>query len=197
VPAYRSPSCRRKVGRKSSGKAHEKTDDGRSLWPGTSRRPGRSVEPSYDKREDEQQDNPLADKERIPRLLEKSTGLLSGLVSGAQRHHVDYDAPDIPHDASGQGAQEDPASVDVGHKLPRMKQNVLGRQSLSGFLVIDGVEGGRTLLDFVAAAIGADDLSLFVFREGQGFREGFRTRVAEEFVCGHTPRLDAENSTPN
>jgi hypothetical protein len=50
----------------------------------------------------------------------------------------------------------------------------------------NGPNEGPALLDFLAAAIRTEDLSLFVIDEGQDFGEVFLTIVAEEIVVGHT-----------
>jgi hypothetical protein len=65
--------------------------------------------------------------------------------------------------------------------------------ALSGALLRrDDGKGGPTLLDFLAAAVRADDLSLFVVDEGQDLREELFAIVAEKFVMGHTDLLGKE-----
>jgi hypothetical protein len=53
----------------------------------------------------------------------------------------------------------------------------------------DDGKGGPALLDFLAAAVRADDLSVFVVDEGQDSGEEFFAIVAEKFVMGHTDLL--------
>ena len=50
----------------------------------------------------------------------------------------------------------------------------------------DDGKGGPALLDLLAAAVRAEDFSLFVVDEGQDLREEFLAIVAEKFVMGHT-----------
>jgi hypothetical protein len=65
--------------------------------------------------------------------------------------------------------------------------------ALSGALLRrDDGKGGPTLLDILAPAVRADDLSLFVVDEGQDLREELFAIVAEKFVMGHTDLLGKE-----
>jgi hypothetical protein len=58
---------------------------------------------------------------------------------------------------------------------------------LSGALLRrNGVESGPALLDFLAAAVRAEDFPFFVVDKGQDLGEEFLAIVAEEFVAGHT-----------
>jgi hypothetical protein len=69
-----------------------------------------------------------------------------------------------------------------------MHRNLSG--SGSGTLLRrDDGKGGPALLDLLAAAVRAEDFSLFVVDEGQDLREGFLAIVAEEFVMWHTNLL--------
>src|SRR6266852_8833491 len=66
---------------------------------------------------------------------------------------------------------------------------------LSGALLRrNGVESGPALLDFLAAAVRAEDFPFFVVDKGQDLGEEFLAIVAEEFVAGHTqpPRRRSE-----
>jgi len=66
---------------------------------------------------------------------------------------------------------------------------------LSGALLRrNGVESGPALLDFLAAAVRAEDFSFFVVDKRQDLGEEFLAIVAEEFVAGHTqpPRRRSE-----
>src|SRR5216684_2266843 len=61
---------------------------------------------------------------------------------------------------------------------------------LSGALLRrNGVESGPALLDFLAAAVRAEDFPFFVVDEEQDLGEEFLAIVAEEFVMGHTSLL--------
>ena len=61
---------------------------------------------------------------------------------------------------------------------------------LSGALLRrHGVESGRALLDFLAAAVRAEDLPFFVVDEEQDLGEEFLAIGAKEFVTGHTSLL--------
>jgi len=50
----------------------------------------------------------------------------------------------------------------------------------------DGGEGGPALLHFLATAVRAQNLTLFVVDEREDLGEQFFAIVAEEFVVGHT-----------
>ncbi len=66
---------------------------------------------------------------------------------------------------------------------------------LSGALLRrNGVEGGPALLDFLAAAMRAEDFPFFAVDKGQDLGEEFLAIVAKEFVACHTqpPRRRSE-----
>ncbi len=59
-------------------------------------------------------------------------------------------------------------------------------QLCSGALLrSDGGEGRPALLDILATAVRADDVSLLMFGNGQTLRECFLAGVTEELVVGH------------
>jgi hypothetical protein len=61
---------------------------------------------------------------------------------------------------------------------------------LSGALLrCDGAEDRPALLDFLAAAVRAEDLTLLVVDEGQDLGEVFLAIVAEKLVMGHANLL--------
>jgi hypothetical protein len=56
--------------------------------------------------------------------------------------------------------------------------------------MIDGVEGGRTLLDLFTAAFGVHGAAFFVFVGGQDLRKWVLAGVAEEVVAQPVLPLD-------
>src|SRR5260370_34170869 len=78
------------------------------------------------------------------------------------------------------------SETDTGSvNCPEMVQRPQTR--LSGALLRrNGVESGPALLDFLAAAVRAEDFPFFVVDKGQDLGEEFLAIVAKEFVAGHT-----------
>ncbi len=81
------------------------------------------------------------------------------------------------------------SETDIGSvSCPKMLQPPQRR--LSGALLRrNGVESEPALLDFLAAAVRAEDFPFFVVDEEQDLGEEFLAIVAEEFVMGHTSLL--------
>jgi hypothetical protein len=58
---------------------------------------------------DEQNHEPLADKKRIARLLQKHAGIHSGLIARVADDYLTGEvAPEKPHDRTGESAEPNP-----------------------------------------------------------------------------------------
>jgi hypothetical protein len=69
----------------------------------------------------------------------------------------------------------------IGAGLPVTTPQLCSRALLRS----DGGEGRPALLDILATAVRADDLSLLMFGDGQTLRKFFLAGVTEELVVGH------------
>src|SRR5438105_15627154 len=93
------------------------------------------------------------------------------------------DLPMVDHDIVFVGAAVDLEGIEV--KFVEAHTVLLRRCVLRAFFGGDGGEGRPALLDFLTAAVRAQNLAFFVVHKRQNLVEEFLAFLAEELVVGH------------